>query len=172
MEWGFIMIIELKKLFFSEVSEEMVDFELCFSDVSLNSVNPFQVPVRVKAYFCSAIKEVELTLNIDYILHVPCDRCLEETVISKNVQLNHVLTHTLQGDEDDNVFILIKDYKLNLSELVYADVMLNLPVKLLCREDCRGLCSICGGNMNKSSCDCEAKIVDSRLAVLRQLLEK
>jgi uncharacterized protein len=50
-------------------------------------------------------------------------------------------------------------------------VLLELPYKSLCREDCRGLCPLCGKNLNEGLCGCNRKSVDPRLAILGQLLE-
>ena len=163
------MMVDLKKLFFSEISEEKLQDEFCYSDVTLNSVNPFKTPVKVKAHFKSDAGSVKLALRIDYSLCVPCDRCFEEMYIADNLFSEHILKQVLRDEEDDS--ILAADCQLDIKELVYTDIMLSLPTKLLCKEDCRGLCHTCGRNLNESSCDCGADTVDPRLAVLRQLLE-
>ena len=58
-----------------------------------------------------------------------------------------------------------------LKELVLSDLLLNLPMKHLCREDCKGLCPGCGVNLNREPCRCK-KQVDPRWAALEQLLDK
>jgi uncharacterized protein len=60
--------------------------------------------------------------------------------------------------------------RLNLDELVEEDVNLALPTKYLCKDDCKGLCSSCGKNLNNGQCDCKAPI-DPRMEALLQLLE-
>ena len=74
------------------------------------------------------------------------------------------------GASDD--YILTEGNSLDLDELVVSDILLELPTKLLCKEDCKGLCSSCGRNLNEGKCGCEEKTVDPRLEVLRQLLDK
>ena len=61
----------------------------------------------------------------------------------------------------------------DLGEMVREQVLLALPLRRLCREECRGLCPSCGVNRNADSCDCHpAETVDERLAVLRKLFDK
>jgi uncharacterized protein len=61
--------------------------------------------------------------------------------------------------------------RLDLDQLVEEDVNLAIPSKYLCNPDCKGLCSICGKNLNENQCDCKAP-VDPRMAVLLQLLDE
>ena len=65
----------------------------------------------------------------------------------------------------------IADGVLDLEDTVRTDVLLELPGKVLCSEDCKGLCCQCGKNLNEGSCTCEKKQIDPRLAVLSQLLD-
>ena len=75
-------------------------------------------------------------------------------------------------EEDDNDDILLLDNgTVDLSELARETFILNMPSKTLCREDCRGLCSGCGVNLNYEKCRCK-KEVDPRLAALAKLLEQ
>mgnify|MGYP001091754997 FL=1 len=61
---------------------------------------------------------------------------------------------------------------LDLEELARTDILLELPTKVLCSEDCKGLCSQCGKNLNEGECSCEKKQIDPRLAILSQLLDQ
>ena len=75
-----------------------------------------------------------------------------------------------EEDEDENLFPLVGD-SADLEEIVRTVFVLNLDSKLLCREDCNGLCPRCGKNLNLGPCDCR-KEPDPRLAALAQLLER
>lgn len=164
------MIIDLKK-FLLEESDKTVKYDLMLSDIHLNGVNPFRTPVHVSARFQNANNNVELMLSLDYILDVPCDRCFEQTEVKESIIQRHVFVHELQDDKDVNLYILVPGDQLNLDELVYADIMLNLPAKLLCGEDCKGLCPVCGQNLNYGSCQCASERIDPRLEALKQLLD-
>ena len=72
-------------------------------------------------------------------------------------------------EEDDYV---IEEGAIDLNLLVNDAVMLNLPIKHLCDEDCRGLCPICGKDLNLEECGCSRDSIDPRLEVLRTLLDQ
>ena len=54
----------------------------------------------------------------------------------------------------EDVYIVVEDLRLDLDELMLSDILLSLPSKMLCRQDCAGLCPHCGKNLNDGSCDC------------------
>ena len=75
---------------------------------------------------------------------------------------------TSLNNEDNGDFVLVDNYQLPLDSLVEADLILSLPSKVLCREDCRGLCPHCGKDLNEGLCGCKPKTVDPRLEALGQ----
>lgn len=105
-------------------------------------------------------------------IHGICDRCAGEFEKDVSFPIDAVLAAELNSeeDEDENIFPLVGD-SADLEEIVRTVFVLNLDSKLLCREDCKGICPRCGKNLNLGPCDCR-KEPDSRLAALAQLLEK
>lgn len=105
-------------------------------------------------------------------IHGVCDRCAGEFQRDVSFPIDAVLVTELSSeeDEDENIFPLVGD-SANLEEIVRTVFVLNLDSKLLCREDCKGICPRCGKNLNLGKCDCR-KEPDPRLAALAQLLEK
>lgn len=105
-------------------------------------------------------------------IHGVCDRCAGEFKRDVSFPIDAVLVTELSSeeDEDENIFPLVGD-SADLEEIVRTVFVLNLDSKLLCREDCKGICPRCGKNLNLGKCDCR-KEPDPRLAALAQLLEK
>ena len=68
--------------------------------------------------------------------------------------------------------MIVRDGFLDVDEELSEMLEMDFPSKILCREDCRGLCPKCGANRNHGSCSCPEKEVDPRLAPLAKLLEK
>ena len=60
---------------------------------------------------------------------------------------------------------------MDLDELIRTDILLELPTKFLCKEDCKGLCPTCGKNLNEGACNCQTHQIDPRLEVLKQLID-
>ena len=74
-------------------------------------------------------------------------------------------------DRDSDAYIQVDSGSLDLDELLRADILLELPTKYLCREDCKGLCAVCGKNLNDGPCNCNLHQIDPRLEVLKQLID-
>lgn len=83
--------------------------------------------------------------------------------------MKRIVVENLQNENDDDDYIVVKNRELDLDEFVNEEVSLSLPNKILCSEDCKGLCSKCGMSLNLKQCDCK-KDVDPRMEALLQLL--
>ena len=164
------MLLQCRSLFVGEVKRLPIDTELDFSQVEYQGVCPIPDPVHVVGEITVSAGVVQLSARASFVFHGRCDRCLGAFERSYDVPLEHILVNTLEDEENDD-YILLDQYKLDLADLTLADMMLELPYKSLCREDCRGLCPMCGKNLNEGLCGCTRQSVDPRLDVLRQLLE-
>ena len=153
-----------------EVKSLPIDTELDFSQVEYQGVCPLAEPVRVTGAVTVRAGVVQLSARAAFVFHGRCDRCLSTFERAYDVPLEHTLVATLEDEENDD-YILLDQYQLDLADLTMADILLELPYKSLCREDCRGLCTMCGKNLNEGLCGCTRQSVDPRLDVLRQLLE-
>ena len=158
------MFIELEAIFNNVGSSKTVDFSFSPEDEDLISGS-----VDVKSVVENRAGIVTYSGKADFVLCAECDRCAESFKRDISVDFEHVLVSELQNDENDD-YVLVEGMKLDAQSLIREDIILSLPTQLLCKEDCKGLCHICGVNLNEKQCGCK-KPVDSRLAVLMQLLE-
>jgi len=76
-----------------------------------------------------------------------------------------------QVEADDLGVAYYKDDQIDLGEVIREQLYLAMPMKPLCREDCLGLCPVCGSNKNRETCECRPQWVDPRLEPLRKLRE-
>ena len=117
-------------------------------------------------------------------LRLQCGRCLEafDMPVDQDLEL-FFLPHAQDAEEEDEdevelsdhdmVVAYYRDRRLDLGEVVREQIMLAVPLRRLCREDCRGLCPSCGLNRNLAACACKMEEPeDPRLAPLRKLFEK
>ena len=102
-------------------------------------------------------------------LRCVCDRCAAEFDREVSYPLDMPLASELQDEENPDYFLLDGD-ELDLEELLETVFILNMDTRFLCRDDCKGLCSRCGKNLNEGPCGCRTES-DPRLAVLEQLLD-
>ncbi len=109
-----------------------------------------------------------IALNGELIpdLNVTCARCGKEFKYSSPISLNAKIADKLDN-EDDEEFILLVDHQLDIDEVVRTCLLLELPSRFLCKEDCKGLCSVCGCDLNEKTCSCNTKERDPRWDVLK-----
>jgi uncharacterized protein len=108
-----------------------------------------------------------------------CSRCLDPVTVPLDVGLEEIFTPTidvltgrpLQSEEEDRALWIDERHILDLGEVVRQDVLLAIPMHVLCREECLGLCPACGQNLNQGSCSC-APEPDPRWATLLDLLKE
>jgi|TARA_B100000586_G_scaffold265855_1_gene238122 uncharacterized protein len=113
-------------------------------------------------------------------LELGCCRCLEafSWPVSVDVDLLYLPASDGMGERDvqieesDLSTAFYHDEQIDLVQLVDEQFQLTLPMKPLCRRDCRGLCAVCGGNRNATECKCVEIWEDPRLDVLRSLLKQ
>ena len=114
-------------------------------------------------------RNVRLTGRVQGAIECDCSRCLEAFAIPVDAPLDLLFlpaTEPVPGASPDGETAVEED---DLGDVVREQFYLALPMKPLCREDCRGLCPICGGNRNRVACTCQAEWVDPRLEALKAL---
>lgn len=164
------MLLQLRPLFMGEISSLPIDTELDFSKEEFGGRYPFETPVHVTGTVAVSADVVLLRAEISFCFHGQCDRCLRPFQKAYKLPIEHILVDSLSNDKNDD-FILLQQYQLDLSDLVMTDMLLELPYKCLCKEDCRGLCPICGKDLNDGLCGCKPDTTDPRLEVLKQLIK-
>ena len=97
-----------------------------------------------------------------------CDRCLSP--ISETLKFDYTKDVQKEDIGDDFDGIALKpDEMFDYEQELTTEVLISFPAKHLCHEDCKGLCPVCGCNLNERTCSCEQKELDPRLEVLRKL---
>ncbi len=115
--------------------------------------------------------------QIEGVLACSCTRCLAPVERKIDLRFHDVFvtSENVAGDAeaeisgDDLDVSVIENETLDLDEIVREQVLLSLPEQLLCREDCRGICPVCGADLNSASCDCSKEEIDPRWAGLKDL---
>lgn len=164
------MLIDLKKYFSGENISQRIDYTMDLSDVEIDGYKPFISPVQIKGDIRAFASSAELHVDVCYSFSMPCNRCLTETRKELSHSISHVLVNKLNDEEDFDDYIVVEGEKLDLDELIYSDIILLTPSKYVCSEGCKGLCPVCGKNLNEGGCTCQKQQTDPRLEALRQLL--
>ena len=120
---------------------------------------------------------LRLTLTVSVAYRAECARCLEpvdgcfQTTFERTLSLPENLTEE-QIEENVDEYALIQDGKLDVDETVREEIVLNFPSRILCSEDCPGLCPKCGKPLKTGACSCQAQEPDPRWAALSALLDQ
>ncbi len=93
--------------------------------------------------------DLEVDVHVTYDIKTPCDRCLktvEETIDSES----HVVVTTDEEEDDEANVLLVETLdEFPLAEIVFSQVITSVPIKVLCDDDCKGLCPVCGEDLNE-----------------------
>ena len=116
------------------------------------------VQTAVKGNCSRCLKQVTVPVECDFA---------EQLLYAKDVSL---FSHLAVGEVEEKYFIYDND-TLDITDIVRESILAELPLKILCVEDCQGLCPKCGKNLNNGQCDCDLHEVDPRLAILATLME-
>ena len=145
---------------------------LDFRDLCFGSSYPVQEPVLASGVVRNTAGVLVLEGKLTTRLHGVCDRCAKEFQREVEFPISAVLVTELADEENEDEWVFpLEGDSADLDDIVRTVFVLNLDSKLLCKEDCKGLCPRCGKNLNDGPCNCR-KELDPRFAALEQLLEK
>ena len=152
---------------------QSVPFEtaLDLSDLDFGGSRPAVQPLRAEGQVRNTAGVLVLTARLTTTLSCVCDRCTRQFDLPWAQDVQAVLTADEDADEDGDewVFPLVEEDCADLDDILTTAFVFGMPAKLLCSEDCKGLCPTCGADLNEGPCGC-TKPVDPRLAALAQLL--
>lgn len=157
------------------------------------STRHVQAPIQSEYVVLEDIKypfshknEVDLTIShigerrihlqgvVDVTLLIPCNRCLDEVAVyfplkfEKDLDFNQTDSDRIKELDETNY---ISGYNLDVDLLVYDEILVNFPMKVLCNEECKGFCKVCGGNLNTHSCSCHEADPDPRMSAIRDIFQ-
>lgn len=164
------MLLNLKNVFLNDGEKIEADFSVELQPIELDGIYPFDSDASVHAVAKNMLGYVSLVLDVAFVYSRPCDRCGKALSRELSFSFDHRLVAGLSDSEDDD-YIEVPDFELELDDLVVSDILLELPGKYLCTEDCQGLCPKCGANLNEGECGCNNSNIDPRLEILKQFID-
>jgi uncharacterized protein len=117
-------------------------------------------------------KRVMIEASTKISLTLYCGRCLKEIEYPMDIQFSKEIDFNLTEEEraqdlDETNYIV--GYNLDVDTLVYDEILIDFPMRLLCSEDCKGICKNCGTNLNEGTCNCDNTDYDPRMARIRDI---
>lgn len=173
------MLIDLEELFKKDNSGKEFDLELDY-DVYNCGAGSFRIKQKSLLHIeLFHFKGGHFTAkgNVSLTVDIPCDRCLEPVEQSFNISfdkefdLDRVVLEDENENETEEAIFITDDHKLDVSKIIDDELMIAWPSKILCKEDCKGLCHICGHNLNAGDCGCDRVVLDPRMAAIQDIFK-
>lgn len=149
------MILQLKRIFERDGEQTILNSSIPLEELGdvVGSLE-FTAPISLSGRIQNIAGMVSLDYNVRTEILLVCDRCLDEFTKDIDMSFSHILVdneNRLSGEDD----IYCEDFSLDMTELVVSDLLISFPTKILCSEDCLGLCPVCGKNLNHGECMCD-----------------
>ena len=123
--------------------------------------------VYVEGVAISENDVIVINASIKTKLKLNCSRCLDTFIYPIDIDIEERFTNDIDLQQDGTMFV--EGDSLDITEIIENCIISTLPIKRLCKDDCKGLCPECGVNKNVENCSCLDYDVDIRLAKLREL---
>ena len=166
------MLLGLSKIIDCPGASVPFSVSIDLSDLLYGETYPVSEPVLAEGVVRNTAGVLVMTGSLHTTIHGVCDRCASDFDRFVEFPLDVVLVTELTNEENEDEWVFpLEGDSADLEDIVRTVFVLNLDSKLLCKEDCKGLCCRCGKNLNHEACTCQ-KELDPRFAALKQLLEK
>ena len=167
------MVVDVAPLLRGEIKK--IDIDYMLSPEQLDGVR-FE-DARVIGTLTDNSGYMRLTLTAELVYHGECARCLApvDGVFSLDFERTVTTEGTLtdeQLDEMSDEYVVLNDGELDVDEALREELLLGFPMRLLCSEDCLGLCPHCGKPKREGDCGCSDQEIDPRLAILKTYFDK
>lgn len=167
------MLMNLSEVFTSEGSVLTEQFSMTGQPVEIageEHIAVKEVPIEIVVSHVSAGKaHVEGKGSVSFELQ--CDRCLEavQEDLELSFEMDVYAPNAVPEDLDADEQMFMEGYQLNVKALVDSEIMMQWPMKVLCKPDCKGICMKCGKNLNTGECGCDTFVPDPRMAAIKDI---
>lgn len=164
------------KIVIPEIPGEGFDLKIEETIESDNLISPVMAQLRIQKIGPEVMVKGNLTVD----LQLQCSRCLKDFKRSLSVPVDVVYHPIAELKGEDKCELnsekldmgFYSGEELELLDLIKEQIMLNLPMKPLCSDSCKGICPQCGTDLNAGNCGCNTRDIDPRFEVLKKLLER
>ena len=164
------MLLDISAVLKSSMEKLKFENEIDVSDVDFSEFDAaFIKPVKVLGHVKNVVGVVELFAQVDCVYATSCSRCGEELL--KNLSFDFEQTYVKEQTAEAEDALTLEGKTIDLKDILCKNIALFLPLKQLCREDCKGICKRCGTNLNLGTCHCDATELDPRMAAILDIFK-
>lgn len=165
------MLINLTDIFASEGKETrmQVDLEMAaYENRRITYQITDKTPVSL-VFYNTGIGRAHMEGSVRLAMMLCCDRCLKDVKYEFDLSFTEDLRSPEAGGDTEEGREFMEDYSINLEDFMSNEILINWPTKVLCSEDCKGICRQCGQDLNEGDCGCDTFIPDPRMAVIKDI---
>ena len=167
------MLIDLSPILKLQGARLELDGDVGFMNAEfLGESYSFKTPLRLTGEIYNNGQSLTLTAHISGRMSAECARCLRPIEVDVDFDIRELLSRAEEGVSDDSDIILFDGHEIELDDIVTDHFLMNISGKYLCRDDCKGLCPVCGHDLNEGDCGCDAEYIDPRWLALKEIMDR
>lgn len=132
----------------------------------------FIEPLKVEGRVYNNGQSLTLEANVSGRMVTECARCLDEVEADVEFSVHELLSQREEGADEDEDIILFDGYEIELDDIIADHFLMNISGRYLCSDNCKGLCPVCGQNLNHGECDCDNEYIDPRWQALADIMNQ
>lgn len=151
-------------------SQREINLQEKLEEINFNGDNiRFIEPIKLKGIIRNESGIIKLKGELNLVVELNCHRCSKNLEQVINIGIDENYTNTEKAPDD---FYKYSGNEIDFSPMILDNILTNMPMKILCSEDCKGLCEVCGCDRNLEDCSCKIQQYDPRFEALLKLRDK
>lgn len=176
--WESAMLVNVSEILSSEgktanrtAALEMTSFQSGLGDFPIKEKSPVELVFANTGKGKASVKGSAVL-----VFETRCDRCLRSVDTRLELVFDREITApdaepSPEADPEEERFFM-EGFQFDVEAFVYHEILLGWPMKILCRQDCKGICMKCGKDLNEGECGCDTFVPDPRMAAIKDIFER
>lgn len=166
------MLIDVSKLKRTPGTSQNFRLEEPLNSIGFGSDKlDFEGSVKVDIEATNFDGRISLTGDVNAVVVLQCSRCLKDFRLNLETSFEKEFRTESSPMKERDESLLFKGETIDLTEVIVESILLELPMKHICHVECKGLCNVCGIDLNENSCSCEKEDIDPRLEALKNFFK-
>lgn len=166
------MVIDVSSILKEFGGSIAVSGEIAFGDTDfLGELYHFNKPIKISGSISNNGQSLSFKADCRGEMQTRCARCMKDIDVGVSFSVDELLAQDNGTVSEDSDIILFEGSTVDIDDIVMNSFLMNISGKYLCSEDCKGLCPVCGADLNEGECGCERDTIDPRWAALAELIK-
>ncbi len=166
------MILDLSEILKNDNGVMSLNCDIDLSSLEFMGENfIFEKPLNLAGTVTNNTKNLELSAKVSGEMQVRCARCAKPFITEVHFPVSEILLREDGEISPDSDVVIFSGHEVDLTDIVADSFFMNVEGQYLCRPDCKGLCPVCGADLNETTCGCDNEVIDPRWAKLAELIK-